>query len=79
MTEEDLLKDNPGGPMIDYEKHFFTLLTDWLELKKAHQELRNDFERVCDELADTKALLGEAAATLENVIAEIGGDNGTTA
>lgn len=63
--------------MIDYEKHFFTLLTDWLELKTAHQELRNDFERVCDDLADATAMLGQAAATLENVIAGMEGGNGT--
>lgn len=64
--------------MIDYEKHFFTPLTDFLELKKAHQELRNDFERVCDELADATALLGETADTLDSVIAGMEGDNGTT-
>lgn len=63
--------------MIDYEKHFFTLLTDWLELKKDHQALRNDFERVCDDLADATAMLGQAADTLDSVIAGMEGGNGT--
>lgn len=54
--------------MIDYEKHFFTLLTDWLELKKDHQALRNDFERVCDDLAYAEAAIAEANAAATRIV-----------